>query len=597
MKNIDIAMHFDNYRQIKIVKMLMDSDEPIQCSFFSKYFYVSERMIRDDIKALKSILNEYQVRLLSKRGTGYYLELNGVDLETIIKNSLGSLYYYDNVGVIDKFAREQLLLRYLILSNQSVKPQIIMDEFYISRTTLKKDLERAKETIEHYPIELITEPYKGIYLKGSEVGKRMLLNRETAFYKDKSIFHMLYERIEMNGITIEDLLKFVKFTCHIEISNIELFNLYSHLNIMLLRISQNQFVELEELIYKEYVNEEELLLVKKYLNSYKDFKNIPEAEYIYFYLLIFSSGYHKITRDINNENKVKKLLEHIESDTNISILDSSIIYDLGKLWKSLEIKARNHFSSSPLLIRDIKKYKPLAIELACRFVSYMNIHYHFHPFDNDICTIAYLFQKHAKWRREPFRILVISARGSFFTEGLLLSGLQEHFRKELFSYCDLYDLEKTDLSKIDFLISDISLSNHILNVPVIKVDFFKYEKELQAIADMCTYCLKLRIEKELQTTITIEAKCKEEVLHWYTDRFANEQIYNDMLQREEMLTYEVNKKIAIICVFLDTNVKSVLVHFPELYWKNAVIEQAIFVNLNHDEYGNYSLYEEMISLE
>lgn len=396
MKDMNNAMHFDNYRQIKIVKMLMDCDDPIQCSFFSRYFHVSERVIRDDIKALKSILNEYQVRLLSKRGIGYYLELNDVDLETIIQNSLGSLYYYDNVGVVDKFAREQLILRYLILCNHSVKPQTILDEFYISRTTLKKDLERAKETIEHYPIELITEPYKGIYLKGSEVGKRMLLNRETAFYKDKSIFHMLYERIEMNGITIEDLLKFVKFTCQIEISNIELFNLYSHLNIMLLRISQNQFVSLDELIYKEYMNEGELQLVKQYLNGYEDFKNIPEAECIYFYLLIFSSGHHKSMIDMNNEQKVQNILNHIESDIGISILDSSIVHDLGKLWKPLEIKARNHFSSSPLLIRDIKKYKPLAIELACRFVSYMNICYHFHPFDNDICAIAYLFQKHSK---------------------------------------------------------------------------------------------------------------------------------------------------------------------------------------------------------
>lgn len=597
MRDMNIAMHFDNYRQIKIVKMLMDSDDPIQCSFFSKYFHVSERMIRDDIKALKSILNEYQVNLLSKRGIGYYLELNDVDLETIIQNSLGSLYYYDNVGVIDKFAREQLILRYLILCNHSVKPQTIMDEFYISRTTLKKDLERAKETIEHYPIELITEPYKEIYLKGSEVGKRMLLNRETAFYKDKSIFHMLYDRIEMNGITIEDLLAFVKFTCHIEISNIELFNLYSHLNIMLLRISQNQFVRLDELIYNDYMNENELSLVKQYLNGYEDFRNIPEAEYIYFYLLIYSSGHHKIMIDMDNEWKAKNLLDRIESDTGISVLDSSIVHDLGKLWKPLEIKAKNHFSSSPLLIRDIKKYKPLAIELACRFVSYMNVYYQFHPFDNDICAIAYLFQKHSKWKRVPCNILVISARGSFFTEGLLQKNLQEHFEKESFNYCDLYDLDKIDLSKIDFLISDISLSNHTLDIPVIKVDFFKYEKDLQAIANMCMYCLKTRIVKDLEKIIEIEARCKEEVLNWYADKFADNKLYNDMIDREEMLTYEVNKKLAMICVFLAPNIQSVTVRFPELYWKNAAIEHAIFVNLNYDAYGNYPLYEEMILYE
>lgn len=594
MNSLHNRMQFDHYRQIKIVKMLLERSVPIQCHEFSKEFRVSERMIRDDIKALKSILKVHGVDLLSKRGIGYYLNLNNVDLEAVIQESLGSLYYYDNVGVIDKFAREQLILRCLILHEHPMKPQEIMDEFYISRTTLKKDLERAKETIEHYPIKLITKPYQGIYLEGSEVGKRMLLNRETAFYKDQSIFHMLYDRIEMNGITIEALLHFVKDVCCIEISNIDLFNLYSHLNIMLLRIAQRQFVKKEELVIDAYLNQKDLKNVRDFLNKYEDFQNIPDEEIVYFALLIFSSGYSKNKSIIEEKKKVEILLDALEKDFYHPMLDQTISDDLARRYHILKIKALNRFSSSPLLIRDIKKWKPLAIELACRYALEMDYRYHIHLFDNDICALAHIFQKHALWKRKPFRILVVSARGSLYTEGLLMKQLQEELYHDCFTYCDLYDLDKKIQQYHDVIITDISLANHALMIPVVKVDFFSVEKNIIEIKAVLEECTKRRIEGILKTIQNIQASKKEDVFQWFAKASGQVNLYDQLLIREEMLTYEVNKRLACICVFLPSDIHSFMVRFPQLYWKNAMIEYAIFVNINSSHPGDYELYETLI---
>lgn len=594
MKDINHEMHFDNYRQIKIVKMLMDHEAPIRCSQFAAQFRVSERLIREDIKALKYILGRCKVTLLSKRGIGYYLDMGDVDLESIIKDSLGSLYYYDNVGVIDKFAREQLILRYLILHNREVKPQEIMDEFFISRTTLKKDLERAKETMEHYPISLVTTPYQGIYLAGGELGKRMLLNRETAFYKDQSIFHVLHERIEMNGITIEDLLHFVRNTCSIEISNVDLFNLYSHMNIMLLRVSQKQTIQMEELQIEGYVQPEDYEKVSAFLSIYQDLSQLPEAEIYYFCLLVLSSGYRKDTHLHAEEEKSNYLLKLLQEETTPHLLDHQISADIARLWLPLEVKSMNSISSSPLLVRDIKKFKPLAIDLACRYSDKMEAYYHIKLFDNDICALAHVFQKHMIYRKKPLRILVVSARGSLFTEGLLVADLQRLFPEECFTYCDLYDIEKRLHKAISFIITDVSLTNHELRLPVVKVDFFHADQNAYEIEQLIKACRRRRIQSLLKSSIHIHASSKEAVFRWYAKQYGDEALFQQLMVREEKLTLEVNKRIVVVCLYGEKTLPTCLVQFDSFYWKNADISHALFINYRQKQGSTRSLYEELL---
>lgn len=592
MKEINQTMHFDNYRQIKIVKMLMDEKEPIPCAQIAAHFRVSERLIREDIKALKYILGKYEVLLLSKRGIGYYLSTGTVDLERVIKESLGSLYYYDNVGVIDKFAREQLILRYLILNNRKVKPQEIMEEFFITRTTLKKDIERAKETIEHYPIKLISNPYQGIYLEGSELGKRMLLNRETAFYKDQSIFHMLHERIEVNGITLEDLLFFVRDTCKIDISNVDLFNLYSHLNILLLRISQQQYITSEELCYKDYVQDDFYKNVRSYLSTYQDLSELPESEIYYFCLLILSSGYQVYSEMKKERQYCFTLLHEMEQEIACKLYDEEIVEDIAKLWMTLEVKSVNSISSSPLLVRDIKKFKPLAVDLAYRFSNKMKEHHQIQLFDNDICALAYMFQKHMKFDKRALNILVVSARGALFTQGLLVEELKKLFPREKFIYCDLYDIEKKLRKSTDIIITDVSLTYHDLPCPAVKVDFFHVGKQAYEIDHLIQTLRKTMIDRLYHHAFALDVTSKEEVLNWYCKKFGDEALYQQLIIREEKLTYEVNKRIAVICIYGPSSLPTCLLKFPSFYWKNADISHAVVLNCRELKPELLALYEE-----
>lgn len=407
---------------------------------------------------------------------------------------------------------------------------------------------------------------------------------------------MLRERIERNGINIDDLLQFVKVVCEIEISNIELYNLYSHLNIMLLRISQKQFVTMSELFIEENIKTSDFNKIKSFLDQYQDFHEIPHAEYCYFYLLVCASGYrNNANYDKEVEITRKSFLAIFEEVQNIPLTEA-LLLDFAKLLKPLEIKARNHFSSSPLLVRDIKKYKPLAIELACRYAMKLDEYYQIHLFDNDICMIAHMCQKYIGEQEEPFHILVVSARGSLFTEGLLMEGLKKKLWNTIFTYCDLYDLESVNMSSYDFLISDSSLVHHAITVPVVKVNFFLYEQSISQILSLCAQCKKQKIKERLCHFISIEAKKKEDVFLWYAKYIDHRELYKEMIQREEMLTYEVDKKIAIICVFLPEHIESVVVEFPELYWKNAWITQAVFVNYHAPHHGAYGQIEDMICL-
>lgn len=588
---------FENYRQIAIVKLLYEKKAAMRSDELAKYFHVSPRLIRYDINGLKQILSVAGIALIAKRGIGYYLDIKDARIDNMIRASLGTLYFYDHVGVVDKFAREQLILRYMILENRVVKVKELMELFYISRTTLHKDLMRAQDTIEPFRAKLIISPYHGISLEATEISKRMLLDRETAFYKNKDIFAMIQEYIDTKDLSISALANFIRDSFHIEISNIELYNLHAHIQIMLLRIFQGQFVNLDELIYKPYVSEDEVRCVETYLLQAVTFQSFPYAELVYLVLLIKSSG---VPCDVHENyiNVAKQIIDNVQQEIQMKFAKAQLAVELAQLLYPLELKSRNHISSNPLLIREIKKYKPFTIDIAYRIALHLHDVLDIELFDNDICGLAHIVYHCLipSCIKRKQRYVVISARGRLFCASLL-EKLQQEFIDDEISYCDLHDIDNLHNEDYDLMISDISFSSEHIHIPMVKINYFMSSDNIQAIHNCVDELIKQRVMKAITPLKEMKFTSAYDVLSWYVKAYyANSsEALSFFMQRESKLTLEVDKKIAVIIDYQKTSIKSDILYIPDgILWKNARIYYVMIVNMRHKKTLAYHDYEYII---
>ncbi|MFV0395145.1 MAG: BglG family transcription antiterminator [Coprobacillaceae bacterium] len=583
-----MAIKFEQARQARILNLLIQSSQPLTSQYFASYFNISQRLIRYDIQHLKRKISPYQCEITSIRGTGYMISGEIENLQKEMKTELGELYYYDNIDTKDKFIREQLILRYLLLNNRTVTTKELIEQFYITRATLKEDINRAVETIEPYHMTIHHTPYKGVFLQGTETNKRMLLARETAFYKESPLLGFIQKELDFVSFKIEEIIIFVKEYFHIILSTVESYNLYVHIWIMIYRIWQNYTIE-EETLYIEYINKEQLELARDFLRKHIYWVDISDKEAYYFTLLILSSG----ASNQKLYNEANTMITSLSKETDI-IFDSQLIDDVSHLLIPIIIKSKNQISSNSIMIREIKKIKPLCIDLSYQLVKKIETKYNISVFDNDICSLAYLFLNHTILPKEiKTKKIVITTSIGYLLSKHLIYRLKQEFQDIQFEYLELYEINNYDFTECILIISDTFIESSHLNVRSIKINLMYTQKDIERIARYIHRSYQTTSKNITASLTTISITSVEGILD-IISTYANIDI-NTLLQRETKITFETNKSCAIICDY-NNKIESKGWYSREgIYWKNATIHYFFYINVLHVKPFNYYNIENYIT--
>lgn len=576
-----MTIKFEQARQARILNLLIQSAQPLTSQYFASYFNISQRLIRYDIQHLKKSIAPYKCEITSIRGTGYILSGEIQQLQQEMKSQLGELYYYDNIDTKDKFIREQLILRYLLLKNKIVTTKELIEQFYITRATLKEDITRAAETIEPYHMTIHQVPYHGVYLAGTETNKRMLLARETAFYKESPLLSFIQNQLDFISFNIKDILIFVRQEFDITLSNIESYNLYVHIWVMFYRIWQNFLIE-EETLFTEHITKKEVELTKNFLKRYIFWVDIPIKEVYYLVLLIQSSG----TSKYSMYSEVSAMIEEVSKDTSL-FFDTQLITDISHLLYPIIVKSRNQISSNSIMIREIKKTKPLCIDLAYRFIEKVEKKYQIEVFDNDICSIAYLFLNH--FSTENFirnKTIIVTTSVGYLLSKHLLSALTSEFPEIVFEYVELYDIDMYQKDNCILIISDTFIQFTELDVKAIKINLMFTQKDRERIAryiqrsyqhtaKQITDSLSLSLHNDVPSFLKMISETTSFELSW-------------LQQRERKITLETNKSCVIICDYAlnSYNFKG-WYNEKGIYWKNATIHYFFYINVLHTKKFHY----------
>ena len=198
-----------NTRALSIIKILLNSVEPVSSLALSQEIGCSTKTIQNEIKEVNKELKNCEI--VSIRGIGYKIEGNLDDID--IKNS--DLYDYDRVEYIIK-----KIINLSSTDKDTIKLEDLADSMYVSLSTVKNDLKEVKKILNEYNsnnMERIIDEVGDLLFACVNLARLLKVDEEEALNKESKKFARRFKYVEdkvlqnnksMKDVSIDELNKF-----------------------------------------------------------------------------------------------------------------------------------------------------------------------------------------------------------------------------------------------------------------------------------------------------------------------------------------------------------------------------------------------------
>lgn len=359
-------------RYVIMIKYMLDRKTYVTSAALAEAAGVSVRTVKYDLKELRSYLRKFGVEIESKRSYGYRLrvaddsDLDGLSgaLRANLRRNKGEVFRYN-------FQRVIYIINRLLIGKPYYKAEELMDTFYISRSTLTQDLNRARTLLSKFRLEIDVNLRRGIGIAGAEVDKRLCIAEYFFRYDDK--LQVMVQRKAEGGEEgwdqqRETLASIVSAACQankIRLSPFLAVDLASHMYVSVLRMKAGY--PIEELpggyttvksVRERYAAEEIADRLEKLFDV-----AIPEKERDYFALHILSKkmpdgGPVGSEEHATLKQCVKEILREVKDNFELDFTDDPVFIDF--LYTNIEpmvLRLRTHLIvRNPLLFENLRRY-------------------------------------------------------------------------------------------------------------------------------------------------------------------------------------------------------------------------------------------------
>ncbi|WP_323864605.1 BglG family transcription antiterminator [Xenorhabdus cabanillasii] len=340
----------------------------------AKRFGVSSRTIRTDITELNDILRDYGAQIFYKRKIGYALRIDDPSLFASL------IQQKQTIRTIPRTADDRIdaLLLKLLMGSAPIKLDDIVEEWFISRSTLQHDMGVIREILNKYPLRLESIPHLGTKLSGDErliracltdtLIHRFLLAFEPSLsqFRPDILTNIDLTRIEktlQNSLTRYDIRltsegrQYLIFNCAVSILRMS----HSH------RLPSGSVSELDNAI-QNAVHE-----MSKALSLFWN-NGMPAAEIFYLGRQIAAQRIPKqntLTSQITDSHQwVGDILNYISQSYNYDLRhDSKLRHDLATHLAVLVSRLQNQINTKNPLLAEIKQYYPFAYDVVVSALS------------------------------------------------------------------------------------------------------------------------------------------------------------------------------------------------------------------------------------
>lgn len=480
-------------RERKIIDLLTGSPLPVKMNELTRQLTLAERTIRELIRSLNKLGEKHGFRIRMIRNQGYQLEIT--DEASFEFYRLDLQEQRNQVDLNNKAARQHFLLLYLFQTDSFVSTERLADEIGISRSTIISDLKEVEQLLEPFDLRLSRKAHYGMKIEGDEQNFRkafshfILNNRQTV--KQSEDFQQFRRGFDAKKLKAH-LLKLLKDN-GLDISDVYLNNIVTHLFILLYRVSRNNLIIADQLLPR---NPEPLYQtiardVADWINEEYGI-SLPENEIEY--LALHLSG-KTITQHIGDEEKAKlrigisRILQTLDKEFLTGFNQDDELREallmhmfplLNRLYYNLQLK-------NPL-VEDVYSEYANVFVISFRFAEIIEEQYGFKMSRDEAGYVALHFATHLErmkqHRLEQFRRIAVICSSGGGSAHLIRLKLESIFPKASVITASITELDELQNQPLDLILSTIPFENEeVYQKPIIHIKQWLDDQEIQRIKE------------------------------------------------------------------------------------------------------------------
>ena len=507
-----------NTRALSIIKILLNSVEPVSSLALSQEIGCSTKTIQNEIKEVNKELKNCEI--VSIRGIGYKIEGNLDDID--IKNS--DLYDYDRVEYIIK-----KIINISSTDKDTIKLEDLADSMYVSLSTVKNDLKEVKKILNEYNLKISSKHKQGICIEASEEDIiKFIINYSNKVDNSLSIKDFLNNNIIENLFSIKKILLDTLSYENMILTDNEFKNIVNYISIYLSRNNSNQSD-----------------FIKEYIKKYKSKKEKPISE---DEQLLIRKAIKEFCRDLNIATSIN--LSHDK------IFEECLFNHICNLYKRADLGINQY----EITAGEIKLKYPFPFELGKIAKKTIEKNLNLEICEDEVENIALhiggaLERIDKRDEKKVYKTIIVCTSG-VGTSMLIKSKLENIFKGklEIIKVIPSYLIDYINVLDIDFVISTVEVN--LENVNVIKVSPMLTDKEIKLI-EKYIETENVYIDLDIQNLFSselffkdIKAETRSQVIDIMSKKLVEKGYIDDTMrqsyfERETIATTEIGNMVAI----------------------------------------------------
>lgn len=481
-----------NKREIKLLNCLLTSQrEYMNGSELAEQLAISEKTLRKIIKDFNDCFY-HMAEIQSLQGKGYRLLIQDeqVFYEVLQKEQTLATSFEDVTRIEEEEDRKHYIFYQLFFQERSLVTNDLMEELYISQSSLSKLLTSIREKLATYRLSL--EKYSGkLVVVGDERDQRRFmidyfLSKQIEQFSlqhltDLSLFSQLDVK-ELYDIVLE-----VSWEEQIYLSDYSLMNLLIHLALAIKRLKDGHRLEILRLDSNEAQKKAEAVSQKiiKQIRGRVGIALPPEeASYIALHLLgKGSSAVAQSLYPVDVDKIIEMALESLNKEFPdlLSLNDEILQKGLKEHFGPLLFRLENGIQlTNPLYDQLSRDYSEL-IMITKKTFQDLPLFKKYSVSDHEWSYIVlHLLAAMERKQKQPFvKVLVVCATGIGSAQ-VLKNRLESRFsnRMRIVDCISFHEMSQYPLEKIDLIISSIDLTGTFFPKPVIHVSVLLNENDI-----------------------------------------------------------------------------------------------------------------------
>lgn len=507
-----------NTRALSIIKILLNSVEPVSSLALSQEIGCSTKTIQNEIKEVNKELKNCEI--VSIRGIGYKIEGNLDDID--IKNS--DLYDYDRVEYIIK-----KIINISSTDKDTIKLEDLADSMYVSLSTVKNDLKEVKKILNEYNLKISSKHKQGICIEASEEDIiKFIINYSNKVDNSLNIKDFLNNNIIENLFSIKKILLDTLSYENMILTDNEFKNIVNYISIYLSRNNTNQSD-----------------FIKEYIKKYKSKKEKPISE---DEQLLIRKAIKEFCRDLNIATSIN--LSHDK------VFEECLFNHISNLYKRADLGINQY----EITAGEIKLKYPFAFELGKIAKKTIEKNLNMEISEDEVENIALhiggaLERIDKRDEKKVYRTIIVCTSG-VGTSMLIKSKLENIFKGklEIIKVIPSYLIDYINALDIDFVISTVEVN--LENINVIKVSPMLTDKEIKLI-EKYIETENVYIDLDIQNLFSselffkdIKAETRSQVIDIMSKKLVEKGYIDDTMrqsyfERETIATTEIGNMVAI----------------------------------------------------